>query len=137
MVEWHPLRTPTVRPVPEPVATGFVWMAAFAGSCLLVAVLGSVGGLSSPTLALGALCGLAVLLGLPARFRAAPGIALVCWLFLNNFAIAPRGELTWDGHLDAARLVLLLSAAFLGTVVARIMHARGAHHRIAPRREGQ
>ncbi|GAB2979705.1 hypothetical protein GCM10023080_051540 [Streptomyces pseudoechinosporeus] len=137
MVEWHPLRTPTVRPVPEPVATGFVWMAAFAGSFLLVAVLGAVGGLSSPSLALGALCGLAVLLGLPARFRAAPGIALVCWLFLNNFAIAPRGELTWDGHLDAARLVLLLAAAFLGTVVARIMHARGAHHRVTPRREGQ
>ncbi|MFG2026467.1 hypothetical protein [Streptomyces sp. NPDC048825] len=134
MVEWHPLRTPTVRPVPEPVATGFVWMAAFAGSCLLVAVLGAVGGLSSPSLALGALCGLAVLLGLPARFRAAPGIALVCWLFLNNFAIAPRGELSWDG-LDAARLVLLLAAAFLGTVLARIMHARGAHHRVTPRRE--
>jgi hypothetical protein len=136
MVEWHPLRTSTVRPVPEPVATGFVWMAAFAGSCLLVAVLGAVGGLSSPSLALGALCGLAVLLGLPARFRAAPGIALVCWLFLNNFAIAPRGQLTWE-RLDAARLVLLLAAAFLGTVLARIMHARGAHHRVTPGRERQ
>ncbi len=135
MVKWRPLRTATVRPVPDPVATRYVWVAAFAGSLLLVAVLGAAGELSSPSLALGTSCALAALIGLPARLRAAPGTALVCWLFLNVFAIAPRGELTWEGHRDAARLVLLLAAAFLGTVIARIVHALGAHHRVTPRQE--
>ncbi|MBX9395302.1 hypothetical protein K4749_17295 [Streptomyces sp. TRM72054] len=131
MVEWHLLRT-AVRPVPEPVATPFVWAATFAGSLLLVAALGAAGGLSSSTLALGSLCALAALLGLPARFRAAPGIALVCWLFLNAYAVAPHGELAWQGHPDVARVLLLLTAALLGTLVARIVNALGAHRRITP-----
>ncbi|WP_406174969.1 hypothetical protein [Streptomyces sp. NBC_00996] len=136
MVEWRPLRT-AVRPVAEPVATPFVWAAAFVGSFLLVAVLGAVGGPASSAIGLAALCALAVLLGLPARFRAAPGIATVCWLFLNGYAIAPRGELAWQGHLDAARLVLLLAAAVLGTLIARIVNAVGAHHRVTPGRGPQ
>lgn len=131
MVEWHLLRT-AVRPVPEPVATPFVWAATFAGSLLLVAALGATGGLSSSTLALGSLCALAALLGLPARFRAAPGIALVCWLFLNAYAVAPHGELAWQGHPDVARVLLLLTAALVGTLVARIVNALGAHRRITP-----
>ncbi|MGQ4383487.1 hypothetical protein [Streptomyces sp. SAS_270] len=131
MVEWRPLRS-AVRPVPEPVATPFVWAAAFVGSFLLVAVLSAVGALASSAIGLSALCALAVLLGLPARFRAAPGIAIVCWLFLNGYVIAPRGELAWQGPLDAARLVLLLTAAVLGTLIARIANAVGAHHRATP-----
>ncbi|MFF4500407.1 hypothetical protein [Streptomyces sp. NPDC001401] len=132
MVEWRPLRTAPVRPVPEPVATPFVWAAAFVGCFLLVAVLSAVHALSSSSIALGALCALAALLGLPARFRAAPGIAVVCWLFLNDYAVAPHGRLAWHGNADAVRLVLLLAAAFLGTLVARIGDAIGAHHRITP-----
>jgi len=132
MVEWRPLRTTPVRPVPEPIPTPFVWAAAFAGSFLLVAVLSAVHALHGSALALGALCALAALLGLPARFRAAPGIALVCWLFLNDYAVAPQGRLAWHGDADIARLALLCAAAALGTVVARIIDARGAHHRITP-----
>jgi hypothetical protein len=132
MVEWRPLRTSVVRPVPEPVATPFIWAGAFVGSLLLVISLAAVGGLSSPAVALGTLCVLAALLGLPARFRAAPGIALVCWLFLNICAVAPRGELTWQGHPDLARIALLFSAAFVGTLIARIVRAIGAHHRVTP-----
>lgn len=132
MLDWRPLRSTAVRRVPEPVATPFVWAAAFIGCFLLVAVLGAVGGLSSSSIVLGGLCALAALLGLPARFAAAPGVAVVCWLFLNHYAVAPRGELTWQGHIDIARLALLFAAAFFGTVVARIVGALGAHHRITP-----
>ncbi|WP_149830624.1 hypothetical protein [Streptomyces tailanensis] len=131
MVEWRPWRA-AVRPVPEPLATPFVWAAAFVGSLLLVAVLGAVGGLSSSAVALGALCAFAALLGLPAHFRAAPGIALVCWLFLNAYAVAPHGELAWQGHPDIARVLLLLTAALLGTLIARIVNAMGAHRRVTP-----
>lgn len=131
MVEWRPLRA-AVRPVPEPLATPFVWAAAVAGSLLLVALLGAVGRLTSSAAALSSLCALAALLGLPARFRAAPGVALVCWLFLNAYAVAPHGELAWQGHPDVARILLLLAAALLGTLVARIVDALGAHRRITP-----
>ncbi|MFJ8533569.1 hypothetical protein [Streptomyces sp. NPDC093591] len=131
MVEWRPWRA-AVRPVPEPVATPFVWAGAFVGSLLLVAVLGAVGGLASSAIALVALCAFAALLGLPARFRAAPGVALVCWLFLNAYAVAPHGELAWQGHPDLARVLLLLAAALLGTLIARIINALGAHRRITP-----
>ncbi|HET9382305.1 MAG TPA: hypothetical protein VFP69_15940 [Streptomyces sp.] len=134
MVRWRPLRGVVARPVPEPVATPFVWAGAFVGSLVLVTVLGAAGGLASSSVALVALSLLAVVLGLPARFQAAPGIAVVCWMFLNNFAVAPRGRLSWDGHPDAARFAVLLVAAVLGTVVARIAHARGAHHRTTPGR---
>jgi hypothetical protein len=114
------------------VATPFVWAGAFTGSLVLVTVLGAAGGLASSSVTLVSLSLLAVVLGLPARFQAAPGIAVVCWMFLNSFAVAPRGRLSWDGHPDAARFVVLLVAAVLGTVVARIAHARGAHHRTTP-----
>ncbi|MEV6958032.1 hypothetical protein AB0M97_02275 [Streptomyces sp. NPDC051207] len=134
MVRWRPLRRGVVRPVPEPVATPFVWAAAFAGSLLLMTLLGMTGGPASSSAALVALSLLAAVLGLPARFQAAPGIAIVCWMFLNSFAVEPRGRLSWDGHPDAARFAVLLAAAALGTVVARILHARGAHHRTTPGR---
>jgi hypothetical protein len=118
--------------VPEPVSTPFVWAAAFVGCFLLVAVLGAAHALSSSSVALAVLCALAALLGLPARFRAAPGIAVVCWLFLNDYAVAPHGRLVWHGEPDILRLVLLLAAAGLGTLIARIADAIGAHHRITP-----
>ncbi|MBC2904742.1 hypothetical protein [Streptomyces cupreus] len=134
-MEWHPLRTSGLRPVPEPVATPFVWTAAFVGSFMLMAALSGVDGSSGPTIGLAALCVFAALLGLPARFTAAPGTALVCWMFLNGFIIAPRGELSWQGHPDAARIGLLLGAAFVGTLLARIINAAGAHRRVTPGRE--
>ncbi|MFD7408978.1 hypothetical protein ACFV7R_41530 [Streptomyces sp. NPDC059866] len=132
MVEWRLLRTAALRPVPEPMATPFVWAAACAGAFVLAVVLSTLSGPSAPSVALAVLCGFAALLGLPAPFTAAPGTALVCWLFLNGFLITPRGELTWQGHPDAARMGLLLTAAVLGTLVARLINAVGAHHRTTP-----
>lgn len=132
MVEWRPLRSASLRPVPEPVPTPFVWAAAFTGAFLLAAAVSAVDGSSAPSVALAVLCVFAALLGLPARFAAAPGTALVCWLFLNGFVVAPRGELSCQGHPDAARIGLLLGAATLGTLLARIINAIGAHHRPTP-----
>ncbi|WP_316740509.1 hypothetical protein [Streptomyces sp. MK7] len=132
MVEWRTLRTTPVRPVPEPIATPFVWAATFAGCLLLMAVLSAAGAPPSPSVMLIALGAWAMLLGLPARFRAAPGIAVVCWLFLNDYAVTPRGQLAWQGDRDIIRLLLLLAAAVLGTVIARITNAIGAHHHVTP-----
>ncbi|MET8956545.1 hypothetical protein ACWEO4_36845 [Streptomyces sp. NPDC004393] len=74
----------------------------------------------------------AMVLGLSARFRAAPGIAVVCWLFLNDYAVAPRGQLVWQGGHDVTRLLLLPAAALLSTLVARITNAIDAHHHVTP-----
>jgi hypothetical protein len=125
MIEWKPLGT-GVRPVPQPVATPLVWVGAGVGALVLVALLNTVVGPDRPELALSALSLLAALLGLCARFTAAPGTALLCWLFLNGFA------LTWAGHRDTTWLTCLLTAALIGTALARLVHARAAYRRLAP-----
>ncbi|MFC9680309.1 hypothetical protein [Streptomyces sp. NPDC056948] len=131
MIKWMPLGT-GARPVPRPVATPLVWAGAFAGAPALVACLNTVVGPGRPELALPALSLLAAVLGLGARFTAAPGTALLCWLFLNGFVIPPAGTLTWAGHRDTTWLACLLAAALLGTALARLAHARAAYRRLAP-----
>ena len=133
MIAWRPVRTAALKAVPEPLAGTFLCGAAVAGSVLLISVLGAMGGLSRTSVVLGALSALAALLGVSARFHAALGVALVCWLFLNFYGVAPRGELTWQGRLDAARFVVLAAAACLGTLVARVVNAARAYRRITPR----
>ncbi|MET8784083.1 MULTISPECIES: hypothetical protein [unclassified Streptomyces] len=130
MIEWVPLR-PGARPVPEPLATPLVWAAASCGALLLVTLLNAVVGPARPSLALGVLSLLAALLGVRARFTAAPGTAALCWLFLNGFAIPPAGTLTWAAHRDAFWLFCLLTAVLLGTTLARLLHARAAYRRLS------
>lgn len=133
MIEWKPLGA-GARPVPQPVATPLVWAGAGGGALVLVALLNTVVGPDRPVPALLALSGLAALLGLCARFAAAPGTAVLCWLFLNGFAIGPAGTLTWAGHRDTTWLACLLTAALIGTALARFVHARAAYRRLAPDR---
>ncbi|MFJ4819772.1 hypothetical protein [Streptomyces sp. NPDC088801] len=130
MIEWKPLGT-GARPVPQPVATPVVWAGACVGALVLVALVNTVVGSYRPELALSALSLLAALLGLCARFTAAPGTALLCWLFLNGFAIPPAGALTWAGHRDTTWLACLFTAALVGTALARLVHARAAYRRLA------
>ncbi|WP_217238213.1 hypothetical protein [Streptomyces sp. AC555_RSS877] len=120
------------RPVPQPVATPLVWVTAFVGALTLVALHNTLIGLDRPAPALAALSLLAALLGVYARFAAAPGTAVLCWLILNGFAIPPVGTLTWAGHRDTFWLACLCAAALVGTVLARIVHARAAYRRITP-----
>ncbi|MDQ1033718.1 hypothetical protein QFZ75_000134 [Streptomyces sp. V3I8] len=129
MIEWMRLST-GARAVPRPVATPFVWFAAFTGALLLVAITNHLGAHGRPTAALIALSLLATLLGACARFTAAPGTALLCWLLLNGFAVPPAGQLTWAGHRDTAWLACLLAATVAGTVFARIVNARAAYRRV-------
>ncbi|MFG2555736.1 hypothetical protein [Streptomyces sp. NPDC048581] len=129
MVEWVSLST-GARPVPRPVATPLVWATASGGALLLVTLLNALVGPNRPSLALAVLSLLAALLGLRARFTAAPGTAVLCWLFLNGFAIPPVGSLTWAGHRDAFWLTCLFSAVLLGTTLARLLHARAAYRRV-------
>ncbi|KUL46729.1 hypothetical protein [Streptomyces regalis] len=129
MIEWVSLST-GARPVPQPVATPLVWVGAFGGAAVLVALLNTLVGPGRPGLALAVLSLLAALLGLCARFTAAPGTAVLCWLFLNGFAIPPAGILTWTGHRDTFWLTCLLAAALIGTALARLTNARAAYRRI-------
>lgn len=129
MIEWTSLGA-GARPVPRPVATPLVWAAASGGALLLVAVLDVLVGPNRPVLALAVLALLAALLGRRARFTAAPGTAVLCWLFLNGFAVPPAGILTWDGHRDMLWLSCLLAAALTGTALARLLHARAAYRRV-------
>ncbi|TPQ22408.1 hypothetical protein [Streptomyces sporangiiformans] len=130
MIEWLPLSAET-RPVPQPVATPLVWAAACGGALLLVALLNSLAGTGRPALALAVLSLLAALLGTCARFVAAPGTAVLCWLFLNGFAIPPVGTLTWAGHRDTFWLACLVTAALTGTTLARVVNARAAYRRVS------
>ncbi|GAA3820882.1 hypothetical protein ACFS5L_38765 [Streptomyces phyllanthi] len=131
MIQWASLSN-GARPVPQPVATPLVWATAFTGAMVLVALINSLVGPYRPGLALMALSLLAALLGLCARFTAAPGTAVLCWLFLNGFAIPPAGTLTWAGHRDTFWLGCLCAAALVGTALARVIHARAAYRRITP-----
>lgn len=133
MIEWKPLGT-GARPIPQPVATPLVWAGAGGGALVLVALVNTVVGPDRPELALTALSLLAALLGLCARFTAAPGTALMCWLFLNGFAIPPAGVLSWAGDRDTTWLACLFTAALVGTALARVLHARAAYRRLAPDR---
>ncbi|MFD7459715.1 MULTISPECIES: hypothetical protein [unclassified Streptomyces] len=130
MVEWVSFST-GARPVPRPVATPLVWATASVGALLTVAVLNTLVGPGRPSLALTGLSLLAALLGLRAHFAAAPGTAVLCWLFLNGFAVPPLGILTWTGHRDMFWLTCLLAAALLGTTLARLHHAHAAYRRVA------
>ncbi|WP_155056631.1 hypothetical protein [Streptomyces blattellae] len=129
MIEWVSLSA-EARPVPRPVATAWVWATAFGGALTLVALHNALIGPDRPGPALAALSLLAALLGLCARFTAAPGTAVLCWLFLNGFAIPPAGTLTWASHRDTFWLTCLFAAALLGTALARIHHARAAYRRV-------
>ncbi|MEX3105022.1 MULTISPECIES: hypothetical protein [unclassified Streptomyces] len=131
MIEWSDFGTGGVRPVPQPVATPLVWAGAFAGALLLVGVLNTTVGMDRPHLALLALSVLAAVLGLCARFTAAPGTAALCWFFLNGFAIPPAGTLTWTVSRDAFWLACLLGAALAGTTLARLVDARAAYRRVS------
>ncbi|MFI1408462.1 hypothetical protein ACH4Y0_00760 [Streptomyces sp. NPDC020707] len=122
-----------VRAVPRPVATPFVWFVALAGALLLVAITNRLGEHGRPAVALVALSLLAALLGLRARFAAAPGTAVLCWLVLNGFAIPPAGQLTWAGHRDTTWLACLLAAVVAGTTIARVVNARAAYRRVTQR----
>jgi hypothetical protein len=130
VVEWVSFSS-GARPVPRPVATPLVWATASVGALLMVALLNALVGPGRPSLALTALSLLAALLGLRAHFAAAPGTAVLCWLFLNGFAVPPLGTLTWAGHRDMLWLTCLLAATLLGTALARLHHAHAAYRRVA------
>jgi hypothetical protein len=132
MIEWVTVGTGP-RPVPRPVATPPIWAGAFGGALALMALLHTVVGPHRPGLFLAALSLLAAVLGGCARFTAAPGTAVLCWLFLNGFATPPTGTLTWAGPRDTFLLGCLLTAALVGTTASRLAHAHAAYHRLTLR----
>ena len=124
------------RAVPEPVATPFIWVAAYLGALGLVTVLDLLGALDRTEFALGALSVLAGALGTRGRFAAAPGTALLCWALLNIFATRPTGEISWAVDRDPEWVGCLLAAAVIGTATGRVLHARAAYRRVTPDGDG-
>lgn len=130
-VEWRTISR-GARAVPEPVATPFIWAAAYGGAFALVTLFDWLGALDRTGLVLAVLSLLAAGLGLRGRLVAAPGTALLCWALLNVFATHPIGEISWAGHRDPEWMACLLAAAVTGTVTGRLLHARAAYRRVAP-----
>ncbi|MEF9904923.1 hypothetical protein [Streptomyces sp. P9-A2] len=129
MVEWVALGTGP-RPVPQPFTTPLIWAGAFGGALTVVVLSHTVVGPDRPELTLAALSLLAAILGVCARFTAAPGTTALRRLFLNGFAIPPVGSLTWTGSRDTLWLSCLLAATVAGTTAARLTHARAAYRRL-------
>ncbi|MFH8371483.1 hypothetical protein [Streptomyces sp. NPDC018031] len=128
MLEWKPI-SHGPRPVPHPAATPSIWGVVSAAALAVVTAFNFLDRQGDPTFDLIALSVIAALVSTGARLAAAPGTALLCWLILNGFAIPPMGRLTWVASHDLGRLVCLLTAAVVGTAVARLAHARAAYRR--------
>ncbi|MBH5337591.1 hypothetical protein IHE55_23620 [Streptomyces pactum] len=131
MIEWR-LISSAARPVPPPVNAPTVWAAALVSAPAVVAVHNLLNGHGDPLLDTIALCVVAAVLGAAAPLAAAPGTALVCWTFISLFATPPMGRFSWTVYHDVERLGCLLLAAAVGTVGARLIHARAAYRRIPP-----
>ncbi|MER8039079.1 hypothetical protein ACWEP8_34215 [Streptomyces hydrogenans] len=129
MVEWKPMGGGP-RPVPDYAAAPSVWAATSVVALALVTALNLLDLHGDPALDLAVLSLTAALVSGGARLTAAPGTALLCWIALNGFAIPPMGRLTWTASDDSGRLACLLAAAVVGTLVARLFHARAAYRRI-------
>lgn len=131
MLEWKRIST-GVRPVPTPAETSVIWAGTAVIAFVLVTAFNLLDGRGDPAVDLVVLSLIVALISTGARLAAAPGTALLCWLVLNGFATAPMGVLTWEAPYDLGRLFCLLVAASTGTVMARLAHARAAHHRLRP-----
>ncbi|MER7762798.1 hypothetical protein [Streptomyces sp. NPDC097619] len=133
MLEWMPVHSGhrRWRPVPAPAATPSVWALMGAAALAVVGVFNFLGH-QDATADLVALSLVVALISGGARLAAAPGSALLCWAVLNAFATPPMGVITWAAPYDLTRIACLLTAAALGTAVARLTHARAAHRRLIP-----
>ncbi|WP_149183996.1 hypothetical protein [Streptomyces sp. TRM49041] len=133
MIRWR-LIDARQRPVPEPVGNLATWLTAAICAPALITAHNLLDGQGEPWLDLLALSLLCAALGVTARLTAAPGTALLCWVHFSLFAIPPLGQFSWLLPHDWKRLALLLLTASIGTVCARLHHARVAHHRLSARR---
>ncbi|UYQ63153.1 hypothetical protein [Streptomyces peucetius] len=130
MIQWRLIGVGP-RPVPEPVHTSVTWLAAAVCAPTVIAAHNLLDDQGDPWLDLVALSALCAVLGLSARLTAAPGTALVCWAFFSLFALPPLGRFSWAVQDDWKRLGLLLLAAGVGTLYARLRHARAAYCRLS------
>ncbi|WP_175409802.1 DUF4118 domain-containing protein [Streptomyces sp. TRM64462] len=130
MIRWR-LIGARQRPVPEPVDNRVTWLVATVCAPALITAHNLLDGQGDPWLDHLALSVLCAVLGITARITAAPGTALVCWAFFSLFAAPPLGQFSWALPQDWKRLGILLLTAAIGTVCARLVHARSAHHRLS------
>jgi K+-sensing histidine kinase KdpD len=100
-------------------------LAAYAGAAVVTAVVVLATGTRHPAAALVAYGLLAAIVAAHTRSAAAPGIALVAWLFYDGFIIGRHAHLSWHGAADVKRLAILLAAGAIGSALgARIRAAR-------------
>ena len=100
-------------------------LAAYAGSAAVTAAVVMAGGTRHHAAAMVAYGLLAAVVAAHTRPAAAAGVALVAWLFDNGFIIGRHAHLSWHGAADVRRLVILLGAATMGSLLgSRIRAAR-------------
>jgi hypothetical protein len=103
----------------------YALLTAYAGAAVVTAVLVLATGVRHPAAALIAYGLLAAVVAAHTRAIAAPGIALVAWLFDDGFIIGRHAQLSWHGAADIRRLAILLAAGAVGSMLgARIRAAR-------------
>jgi hypothetical protein len=105
-------------------------LAAYAGSAAVTAVVVVAGGTRHPAAAMVAYGLLAAIVAAHTRPAAAAGVALIAWLFDNGFIIGRHAHLSWHGAADIRRLVILLAAGAVGSMLG--FHIRAARQGSAP-----
>ncbi|GAA1959709.1 hypothetical protein GCM10009838_15070 [Catenulispora subtropica] len=101
----------------EPVAT---LSTAFIGGIVATAGLAAIGGTRHVDVDLAAYVGLAAVLGLGARWWAAPTAAFILWLFYDGFLVGRHGDLVWHGAMDGWRLGFIGAGALGGLLMGRV-----------------
>lgn len=139
------VRTPRTEPTEgpsrdrtQPVATGrptgarapMLLVLSFAVAAPVSILFAALGEAHAQVFMLVVLCLGACAVGCTARPADSLVVGPVFWLFLDGFVVNRRGDLDWDGHLDAIRLGALVGAGLLGSLLAVV--ARRATEETGP-----
>lgn len=95
-----------------PVSCGL--LAGFTASAVVTALTVVFGGNRHLAVALAVFAVAAALVSMYTRPLAAPGVALLAWMFDDGFLIHRHAALTWPGSAGAWRLALLAGVAIAG-----------------------
>lgn len=101
----------------EPVLT---LLLAVGAGVAVTTLLAATGGTRHSDADLVAYVGLAVVIGLGARWWAAVSGALILWLFYDGFLVGRHGALAWHGSPDGWRLGIMAAGALGGLLIGRV-----------------
>ena len=115
----------TPAPARHGWAVSYGLLAAYASSAAATAVFVLAGGTRHPTAALAGYGLVAACVAARIRPAAAPGVALIGWMFDSGFIIGRHAHLTWQGSADVRRLAILLAVAVAASLLGSRLHTAG------------